>query len=518
VLCVAEVGSKTMPFGIALCIGAAALLLLVTKDRVQTVMATILGAGLLTVCIPFVWVPVAIALFGLSLCVAGAYFEGELDNADALHHAGWVTAAVSVLFCRSLHHVATPICFALLCATGWAMAWRRREREAIGWAGSLLFGHVLLFHLGVVLSTGKPATYIFPYVSALSAILAAVVASFASEKLRRPLLMIFGAISLMEILSGILLLPLAPGEAAMREALVAAFGMGVLVVATVRFSLKHEDVAAAYFAQVALLLGYLALRVHGMTPHSLGTADAVTALVGGALFSGLYVWARRQDEAHVFVKPAWLGAVGLPLLGLLVAPWDSPPVAACLLMGHAAHFAVAAKLTERKGASILATIAFNAALIFVWLGTGVGRPQYYVIPAALSLLALVRVFKDDFTPATEARLRAVSITAIYLAAAWPILFDSTWQMLLCAFICVIGVGVGVALRIRSYVYLGTGFLVSTIISNLVVFGVRDSRLGALFLLVLGMAVVGFMIYLTAQRAQVLARYERVRNMLSTWEA
>lgn len=517
-LCMSDVGSETMPIGVACCVGLSALLLLVTKDRVQTVMATVLGGALLVVAISFAWVPVGLATFGLLLALAGAYFEGELENADALHHAGWVTAAASALFCRSLHHVATPLCFAIICATGWAMVWRRREREAIGWSGSLLFGHVLLFHLGVVLSTGKPPTYIFPYISALSAIMAAVVASFATEKLRRTLLTVFASIALMEIVSGILLLPLSSGETAMREALIAAVGMGVLVVALVRFSLKHSDATFAYLAQVAMLLGYVALRVHGAGPGTLGTQDAVTSLIAGALCSGLYVWARRQDEGHVFVKPAWLGAIGLPLLGLFAVPWNSPLVAACLLMGHAAHFAVTSKLTERSFASILATCAFNAALIFVWLGTGFGGPQYYIIPAALSALVLVRVFKDDFTAATEARLRATAVTAIYLAAAWPILFDSTWQMLLCALICVLGVGVGVAMRIRSYVYLGTGFLVSTIISNLVVFGVRDSRVGALFLLVLGMLVVGFMIYLTAQRAQVLARYERVRNMLATWEA
>lgn len=517
-LCISQVVERTLPPVFALMLGAAALLLLVTRDRTQTVMAAVLGAGVVVVAFPFAWVPPALAAFGLLLTAVGAYFEDDLENADALHHAGWVTALLSTGFCRSLHHVATPLCFAFICATGWVMVWRRREREAVGWAASLLFGHVLLFHLGVVLSTGKPASYIFPYIAAVSAVMAAVVASFAGEKVRRTLLYVFATLSLFEVLAGVALLPLGSADIALREAFVAAVGMTVLVVALVRFSLKERDATAAYLAQAAMLMGYLALRMHGSYEHALGTNDAIAALLGGALFSGLYVWARRQDEDHVLAKPAWVGAVGLPLLGLFVAPWDSPLVVACLLMGHAAHFAVAARVADKNAASLLSACAFNAALVFVWLGTGFGRPQYYVIPGALSLLMLVRVFRDDFAPATEARLRAVAITAIYLAAAWPVLFDSTWQMLLCSFICVVGVAVGVGLRIRSYVYLGTGFLVSTIVSNLVVFGVRDSRLGALFLLLLGMLVVGFMIYLTAQRAQVLARYERVRNMLSTWEA
>lgn len=511
-------GAETFALLPGLALLGSGVLLAVTRERAEAALAVALSAAVIVFLVPLPWVPVVLAGFALAVCALGHKLEGRAEIADALHHAGWVVALAAVFFNRSLHHLATPLSFGLGALTAWVVVKRRPAREPLAWSVTLLAGHVLLFHLGVVLSTGKPATYIFPYIGALSAIAATLALSFASEQHRRSLGLVFAALAGVEILCGVLLLPLGAEELALREGLVGAGGMALLVISLSRWALREEDTIAAYGAQLALLLGYLALRVHGFLPHGLRANDAVAALVGGALFSGLHGWVRRQDEQHVFARPLWVGAVGLPLLGLFVAPWSDPLVVAALMVGYATHFAAAARMGEgRRLASVLSVGAFNAALLFAWMGSHVGEAQYYVIPAGLSLLLLVRSFREDFSEGTSARLRAVAITAIYLASAWPVLFDHTWQMLACAAICVVGVAAGVALRIRSYVYLGTGFLVSTIVANLARFGVRDPRLGAVFLSLLGLAIVGFMVFMTARRAELLARYRRVREMLDGWE-
>jgi hypothetical protein len=207
------------------------------------------------------------------------------------------------------------------------------------------------------------------------------------------------------------------------------------------------------------------------------------------------------------------------MAGLLTAPWHQPLYVAALLVGYAAHFAALAAHPSQRGVSSLVSVcAFNAALLLVWVGTGAGEPQYYVIPAGFSLLVLLRVFHDALTPDTRAKLRALAITVVYVAGAWkPLLFQDGGAMLLCVFLCVVGVATGMALRIRSYVYLGSAFMVTCVIANLARFGVRDHRMGAAFLSLLGVGVVGFMVLFTARRAELLERYERVRAMMSTWE-
>jgi hypothetical protein len=75
----------------------------------------------------------------------------------------------------------------------------------------------------------------------------------------------------------------------------------------------------------------------------------------------------------------------------------------------------------------------------------------------------------------------------------------------------------VALRIRSFVTLGSVFLVTTVVATLVRWGVREPRLGALFLSGLGLAVVAFMVVVTTKKAELLERYKRVRGALERWE-
>ncbi len=131
---------------------------------------------------------------------------------------------------------------------------------------------------------------------------------------------------------------------------------------------------------------------------------------------------------------------------------------------------------------------------------------------------LLRVFQDVLDAETRVKLRALAVTLVYVAGAGkPLLFPDGRAMLLCVLLFVVGVAAGMALRIRSYVYLGSAFMVTCVVANLARFGIQEHRLGAAFLSLLGVGVVGFMVLFTAKRAELLQRYERVRALMSTWE-
>lgn len=491
----------------------AAVLLLITAHPQAAAAGSVLVAGSALALAPAGWGPAAVALAGLALAAGGRALQSRLPTATVVHHAGWILAVLSLVGLRSLGAEVTPVTAALALAAGWTALAGRPALEPLGWAATLAWLHLGLAYLGIEFSTGKPETYLLPYVGAASALTAAVAFWMKPLNGRRGVAAVATALALLEIGAGLASID----TRAPTEALVAGGALLVLAGVGVVTARREKDEAPAFAAQLALAMGYLVTRLHGMGAD-LGSGDALAALVSGAVFAGLYGWAARQPE-QVFRRPALLGAVAFPLAGLLAAPWSEPLVCAVLLVGHAAHFAVLARSESVKAmASLLAAVAFNLALLLTWQGSGAGEPQYYLIPAALSVLVLVRVFQDELSDDARARLRALALTAIYAAAAWkPLVFDETWAMLLCALICVIGVGVGIATRIRSYVYLGSAFLVVTVATNLVRYGLRDHRLGAVFLSALGLMVVGFMVLLSAQRAELLRRYERVRQLLSSWE-
>ena len=507
-----------MPLDVALLGGLTALVLMVTRERLMANVATALLAGVLLAAIPPLWSPAVLSGTGLLLCMAGTWLDKrDVDVGVALHHAGWMMSLASVLGLRSWTHPGTPACVLLGLGAAWAVVYRRREREWVGWIASLVVQHILLSHVGAVFSTGKGAALILPLFGAGSALLATLALSVAGERVRRSVGHGFAQVAMVEILLGLVLVSGSPDS--VRGALIACVSLAVLFFALVRRAIREEDEMSAFLAQGTLVFGYLSARLHAVA-SGLGTADSLVALAGGVLFSGLYVFAQREGAGlPAFRRPALWGAFLFPMAGLLTAPWHQPLYVAALLVGHAAHFAALASHPSQRGmGSLVSAAAFNAALVLVWMGTGAGDPQFYVIPAGISLLVLLRVFRDSMDPDTQARLRAVAITFIYVAGAWrSLLFQDGHAMLLCVLVCVVGVIAGVALRIRSYVYLGSAFMVTCVVANLARFGTRDHRVGAAFLSLLGIGVVGFMVLFTAKRAELLARYERVRAMLDTWE-
>ncbi|MFY2562110.1 hypothetical protein ACN469_31235 [Corallococcus terminator] len=514
----ADMGPGALSMDVAAGAVLTSLVLMVARERWMANVATGLLAASLVAAVPWLWLPAVISGAGLVLCVSGMVLDARgVRVGAAMHHGGWVLALLSLATLSDLEHLATPLCFLFGLASAWTVVWRRREREVVGWLASLAAVHGALMHLGAVYSSGRGSEFILPHFGAASAVLAALALFLAGAKLRRGVGLGFTVVALTEVLLGLSMLG-ATGDA-LREALVACTGLTVLFVALVRHAAVEKDELAAFLAQAVLVLGYLSVRLLGMGAHP-SAGDSLAALVGGALFTGLYFFVQREGSTLVaFRRPALWGAFLFPLAGLFSAPWNEPLQVAALLVGHAAHFAALASHPTRRGvASLASVVAFNVALYLVWQGTGNGEPQFYVIPAGLSLLALLRVFRGAIDEDTYARLRALAVTVIYVAGAWkPLMFSDGSAMLLCVFLCVVGVGFGIALRIRSYVYLGTAFLVTCIAANLVRFGMRDHRVAAASLFFLGLVVIGSMVMLSAHRAALLQRYTRVRALLSTWE-
>jgi hypothetical protein len=511
-------GPGALPLPAALLAGLASLVLMVARERwMGNVAAGLLGAVVIAA-VPPLWTPAVLSGTGLVLCMVGTWLDDrDITVGAALHHAGWMLSLLSLFGLRDLKHPGTAACLFFGMVSAWAVVYRRPERAVVGWVATLLGMHGLLAHVGAIFSTGRGAEFILPLFGALSALLATAALYLASPHIRRGVGHSFAVVAMVEVLGGLVLVPGSAGV--LREALIACVSLAVLFFALVRRAVREEDEGSAFLAQGTLVLGYLAVRLHGLA-SGLGTTDSLAALVGGALFSGLYVFAHREGAGlPAFRRPALWGAFLLPLAGLLTAPWEQPLYVAALLVGYAAHFAALATHPSQRGmASLVSVGAFNAALFLVWVGTHAGEPQYYVIPVGLSLLVLLRVFQDALSDETQAKLRALAITFVYVAGAWkPLLFQDGGAMLLCVLLCLVGVAAGVALRIRSYVYLGTAFLVTCIVANLARFGMRDHRMGAAFLSLLGVGVVGFMVLFTAKRVELQERYARVRAMMDTWE-
>jgi len=493
------------PAPLALSLPAAALLL-VTGVAWEAAAAVVLAAAALAFGVPAPFGSSVLAATGLLLCASGALLERRHAVGRVWHHAGWLLALAALPLSPGLESPLTVSTAVAGAACIWVVAVRKSRHEWLAWLASAVALHLGLFFAGLRLGHGAPHALILPWCGLALAALGALALQLKTTASREVAGLVAVTFGLAEVASSGLLLD----AAYPREALVALAAVVLALLALGRRVLADDDAVAAWLAQAAAVLGFVAVRWLGFHAAP-GATAAFASLVFGALLGGV-ARVLPFDSAKAARTGAWLW----PLAGLFAAPFSQVWVVAGLLLAHALHFAVLARTSRRFAA--LSSLAFNAALAFGWMAAGLNHPQYLLVPVGLTALVLLKVFEERLSAPALQRCRAAAVTLIYAASAFePLAMPTPWALWLCALVCVLGVAAGIAFKVRSYVFLGTGFLVTTVVSSLARYGIQQPRVGALLLSGLGLLVVAFMVLVTTRRSELLARYQRARSMLAQWE-
>jgi hypothetical protein len=96
------------------------------------------------------------------------------------------------------------------------------------------------------------------------------------------------------------------------------------------------------------------------------------------------------------------------------------------------------------------------------------HPQLYLIPAALSVLAAARLNRDRLSRDQITAIRYAALITIYASSTADIFIDgvgnSPWLPIVLAALSVSGVIVGLILRVRAFLFLGTTFLLLSMLA------------------------------------------------------
>ena len=190
-------------------------------------------------------------------------------------------------------------------------------------------------------------------------------------------------------------------------------------------------------------------------------------LMVGLAFVGLGVseWAKRNKRG-VLAEPLERTGMLLPMLPLL-AHWMVPSqvhYGVSLLCASVAYatFGYLRKSMLYWGASV---ILGNAALWFALQSTDfkfTEHPQLWVIPPALSLLAILQILRDKLPREQVAAGRYIATAGIYVASTAEVFIqgiaEAPWLPMVLAVLAIGGIFAGIALRIRAMLWLGSMFL------------------------------------------------------------
>ncbi len=148
------------------------------------------------------------------------------------------------------------------------------------------------------------------------------------------------------------------------------------------------------------------------------------------------------------------------------------------------------------------------------------HPQLWLIPISLSVLVAARINRDRLTPDQTTVIRYSSLMMIYISSTADIFIngvrESPWLTMVLAVLSVAGVIAGLMLRVRAFLFLGTAFL---LLSVLTMIWTASVNLGWEWLWYLAVIAFGVLILFT------FALFERKRNemlglveRLKQWQA
>lgn len=120
---------------------------------------------------------------------------------------------------------------------------------------------------------------------------------------------------------------------------------------------------------------------------------------------------------------------------------------------------------------VLAGLAGNAGLWAAWHELGLAlttRPQLWLIPPALSLLGAAQINRTRLKPEQLSAVRYFAVTLIYASSSGEMFLtgvgESLWLPLILMAFSVSGILAGILLRVRPFLYSGTGFLLLSVVS------------------------------------------------------
>jgi hypothetical protein len=168
---------------------------------------------------------------------------------------------------------------------------------------------------------------------------------------------------------------------------------------------------------------------------------------------------------------------------------------------------------------VLAVGATNLGLWVLWDRLQWGfleHPQLWLIPWGLTVLVAEYLNHRRLTSVQSAGLRYLGLLLIYVPSSTEFLRavgESLWLPLILISLSVLGVALGIALRIRSFLFLGLTFLSLVLTTMIWYASIRQQHMWVfwLFCIGLGLAVLAMVAFYEKRRNDVLAAVRQLKE-------
>lgn len=211
----------------------------------------------------------------------------------------------------------------------------------------------------------------------------------------------------------------------------------------------------------------------------------------------------------------------VPAIGMWLADSDSSYTAVLFVIGV---LYVLLSFTQRSPlARAAAAVAGNGALWSLLSGQGnlafSEHPQFWLIPPAVSAMIAAQLNRQRLTEMQLATVRYIAMGVIYLSSAIEMLKigigESLWPPVILICLALAGIVFGIAMRVRAYLYLGSVFVLVSLVSMVAHASRSIHHVWPwwAFVIAMGMLILVVFGYFEGRRTQMIALIERLRQ----WE-
>jgi hypothetical protein len=324
-----------------------------------------------------------------------------------------------------------------------------------------------------------------------------------------------------------------PAVVAVALALVSLSVTGIVFAVVPQWDPLHltDRGRTAYVYAAEVLVGLVCLHLWLTKPHlfQLGILKHYWMLIvmgvafGGALLSELF----HRRGFPVLSEPLERTAAMLPLAPAIAFWLPIHPTTTALLAGNSPalwffaglFYGFLAVSRRSFGYSVLAAVATNLGLWILWDRLQWGfleHPQLWLIPWGLTVLVAEYLNHRRLTSMQSASLRYLGLLMIYVPSSTEFLRavgESLWLPLILISFSVLGVALGIALRIRSFLFLGLTFLSLVLTTMIWYASIRQQHMWVfwIFCIGLGLAVLAMVAFYEKRRNDVLAAVRQLKE-------
>ncbi len=281
-----------------------------------------------------------------------------------------------------------------------------------------------------------------------------------------------------------------------------------------------------YGAEALLLVLFLHVRVtmpflfHGMFMKYWPLIVLALAFLG----IGLSEYFKRR-MVHVLAEPLERTGIMLPLLpviGFWVIPTQVHYSLVMILIG--AIYGVLAATRRSFGFGILATLACNGGMWY-WLhhANGLGflnHPQVWLIPPAICMLVASYLNRNHLDDARRTTIRYLCSIIIYTSSTAEVFIhgvgEAPWLPVILAGLSLVGIAMGIVMRVRAFLFLGTSFLVLSLMTVIwwAAHDLQQTWLWFVTGIVAGIVILAIFAAFEKKRQEIQSLVEK----LKAWEA